>query len=500
MQNRLLFTVCVVVLLGLSSLSGAERDGQLPQLAKMGSHEAVLGLLKTGVDVDSVSQDQSTALHWAVYQDDNHLTRLLLSNGADPNAVNRNGTTPLTLACTNANAGLVNRLLDAGADPVLAPTGEPPLLTCSRTGSVAAVKALLSYGANVNATESWRNQTSLMWTANEGHIDVMRALLERGASIDAASNGGVTALMFAVRQNAQNAVRLLIDAGAAISLETDPNQTRLGAAQNSVLSLAIQNTHYSVAAMLLDAGADPNTRDGRGNTPLHDLVTSRSPRRHLGNSFVEAAAIDPSEFSSLDLMHLLLTRGADINARTEPVPIVHERWTDEGISSAGRPFIDNRINLGGATPYLLATQAADLEVMQVLAANGADPRLASYANNTPLMVAAGVGHVEGSRRFKPEEVALEAVKFTLAAGVDVNASNANGQTALHGAVYRAADSIVQHLMDAGAKTDFKDELGRTALDLAEQGFNQVASLIRRDRTAELLRTLGAASGNPKETE
>jgi len=79
----------------------------------------------------------------------------------------------------------------------------------------------------------------------------------------------------------------------------------------------------------------------------------------------------------------------------------------------------------------------------------------------------------------------------------VNALNANGQTALHGAVYRAANSVIRYLVEAGARTDFQDELERTPLKLAEEGFNQVASLIRRDTAATVLKELGAKSTPPR---
>jgi ankyrin repeat protein len=173
------------------------------------------------------------------------------------------------------------------------------------------------------------------------------------------------------------------------------------------------------------------------------------------------------------------------------VRVVHEKWTDKGIFSANRPFMDNGVNMGGATPYLLAAQAADVEAMRLLHALGSDPRAVTSAGNTAVMLAAGVGYVEGSRRYRPERDALEAVKLAVAAGVDVNATNANGQTALHGAVYRAANTIIGQLVHAGARTDVSDELDRTPLKLAEQGFNQVASLIRRDSAAALLRELSA---------
>jgi ankyrin repeat protein len=187
--------------------------------------------------------------------------------------------------------------------------------------------------------------------------------------------------------------------------------------------------------------------------------------------------------------------GADPNAVTADAKVVHEKWTDKGIYSAGRPFMDNGVNVGGATPYLLAAQAADVEAMRLLQQLGADPLRVTSASNTAVMVASGVGYVEGSRRYRTEREALEAVKLAVAAGVDVNAANANGQTALHGAVYRAANSIIRYLVEAGAKLDVPDELDRTPLKLAEQGFNQVASLIRRDNAAALLRELGAKSSS-----
>ena len=505
MQNRRLLVPFLVLLLVGTRVDAAGHETRLPDAAKTGDQAAVSRLLEDGADVNAPAVDGTTALHWAVYRDDADMAALLISVGADANAANRNGATPLTLACVNANPDMVEQLLGAGADPNVAPSGEPPLLSCARTGRVGAVRALLARGADLYATDQWRGQTALMWAAAENHAAIMNVLLEGGAEVDASSTGDFTALMFAVRQDARDAIRLLIAAGADVNLTAAPDQDtgrgrRRTPVAGSLLNIAISNRHYTVAAMLLDAGADPNAHDRRGNSVLHDAVASRSPRRHLGNQFVTFNGEDPSQLGSLDLIDMLLELGVDPNARTEPVPIVHERWTDDGIYSAGRPFMDNRVNIGGATPYLLAAQAADLDAMRLLTSRGADPRLATFANNTAVMLASGVGHVEGSRNFRPEHVALEAVKLALAEGVDINAINANGQTALHGAVYRAADGIIQHLVGAGARTDFEDELDRTALDLAEKGFNQVASLIRRDRSAALLRELGAESSPAEESK
>jgi ankyrin repeat protein len=475
--------------LAVAALDAAAPDTRLPEAARAADRDAVNTLIAAGNPVDAAEPDGTTALHWAVYHDDLAMTGRLLDAGANVNAANRNGATPLTLACTNRGAAVVDRLLKAGADVSLTSDGAPPLLACARAGAVAAVRMLIARGADVNAKDSYRGQTALMWAASEDHADLIKVLLAGGAAVDTRSKGNFTALMFAVRQDARRAVDLLVEAGADVNL-TGPNGQDL-------LPLAISNRHYTVAATLLDAGALPTTRNRQGTTPLHELIASRSSPRHNANQFIAPGEDETPQLSSVDLLKKLVEFGADPNARTEPTPIVHERWTDKGIYSAARPFMDNGVNLGGATPYLLAAQAADVEGMRLLQTLGADPRLATYANNTAVMLAAGIGHVEGSRRFRPERDALDAVKLAVAAGVDVNALNANGQTALHGAVYRAANSVIRYLVEAGARTDFQDELERTPLKLAEEGFNQVASLIRRDTAATVLKELGAKSTPPR---
>ena len=473
----------IPVVLAATAIGAAAPDTRLPEAARAGDRIAVNRLLASGATVDAPEPDGTTALHWAVYHDDLAMTRSLVEAGANVNAANRNGATPLTLACTNRSTAVIERLLKAGADANVVSSGAPPLLACAQAGAVPGVQMLIARGADVNAKDSFRGQTALMWAAAENHADLIKVLLAGGAVVDARSNGNFTALMFAVRQDAREAVPLLLAAGADVNL-TGPNG-------QDVLRVAITNRHYTVAATLLDAGARTMTRDKQGDTPLHELVTSRSAPRHLDNQFISRGEDESPQLSSLELIKKLVTHGADPNARTEPTPIIHERWTDKGIYSAARPFMDNGVNLGGSTPYLLAAQAADVEAMRLLQTLGADPRLTTYANNTAVMLAAGIGHVEGSRRYRPERDALEAVKLAAAAGVDVNASNANGQTALHGAVYRAANSVIRYLVEAGARTDFQDELERTPLKLAEQGFNQVASLIRREAAATLLKELGA---------
>ena len=210
-NRRRLTPLLLLLLLASAGLGAGEPDSRLPELARAGDGAAVSRLLQQeGIDVDAAQVDGTTALHWAAYGDDAELAALLLDAGADPDAVNRNGSTPLALACANAGTAVVARLLDAGADPRLAPTGEPPILTCARTGSVAAVRALLAGGADIDAVDSWRGQTPLMWAAAENHVPGHApAAGGRCHGRRTSSTGGFTALMFSVRQDARDALRLL---------------------------------------------------------------------------------------------------------------------------------------------------------------------------------------------------------------------------------------------------------------------------------------------------
>jgi hypothetical protein len=120
----------------------------------------------------------------------------------------------------------------------------------------------------------------------------------------------------------------------------------------------------------------------------------------------------------------------------------------------------------GATPFLLAAAAVDLSAMRFLAANGADPLLATKEDTTPLMVAAGMGRLQDHFTEQEEESALEAVKLALELGSDVNAVNQNGRSALYGAASVGANAIIQFLVDQGAKVDVKDKWGLTPWNIA----------------------------------
>jgi ankyrin repeat protein len=448
------------------------RDVPLIEAVKSGDRTAVGTLVTKKTDVNLPEADGTTALHWAVHRDDLQIADLLIRAGAQVRAANRYGVTPLSIACTNGNAALIGRLLDAGADPnTVLPDGETALMTAARTGTVDAVKVLLARGANVDAREPSKGQTALMWAAAENNAAVIKVLTEAGADIRAQSNSGrFTPLMFAVRAGHLDATRALLDAGANVNT-TLPDGT-------SPLVVAVINAHYELAGLLLEKGADPNA-DAQGWSALHQVAWSR--RHNAG--FNLPGPVPTGNLDSLDLVRKLVSHGANLNARVKKEPRDGNR---------------NMLNRIGSTPFLMAAKSDDVPLMRVLLELGADPKLTTDEGTTALMVAAGVGIWAPGENPGTHEEALAAVKLALEAGGGaVNDVNQNGETALHGAVYRGgAIPVIQFLADNGARLDVVNKKGWTPLTAAD-GVEYTPNVLKRDpEAAALLRKLMRAQGLP----
>ncbi len=470
-------------LLSAAALLAAASDARLADAAKNKDQAAVRALLRQKVDVNSPAADGATALHWAAHWDDLETVELLIRAGANVNAANRYGVTPLALASTNGNAAAIERLLKAKADPNAAPReGETVLMTAARTGKVDAVRLLLAGGAGVNAKENWRGQTALMWAAAEGHAAAVEMLIEFGADIRARSKAGFTPLLFAIREGRAGVVRSLLKAGANVN-ETLPASTRLRRGGRSetdaeagpgALDLAVANAHFELAALLLEAGADPNAA-GPGWTPLHTITWVRKP----GAGSNDPAPHGSGKMDSLELVRRLAAKGANLNARMT-------KRSAAGASS---------LNMIGATPFLMAARTADAELMRLLARLGADPLAGNAEKSTPLMVAAGLGTRSPGEDAGTEKEVLEAVKAALELGNDVNAVDDDGNTAMHGAAYKHLPSVAQFLAERASIEIWnrKNSQGWTPLRIAE-GVHRGMNFRSSAATAAVFRKVMMAAG------
>jgi ankyrin repeat protein len=165
----------------------------------------------------------------------------------------------------------------------------------------------------------------------------------------------------------------------------------------------------------------------------------------------------------LDMIKLLLARGADPNARTKEAPPIRRQMLR---TTGTLEWVDYT----GQTPFLTAARAADLDVMRLLLDWGADPYITTFSGTTPLMAAAGINWVVDQTYDEGPAARLAAVKFCYELGMSVNDVNSMGLTAVMGAANRGSDDIIQFLVDKGARLDVKDKENRTPLNWAEGVF------------------------------
>jgi ankyrin len=427
-----------LALLGIGTILAAAAVDAPPLVdaAKQGDLAALRALIESGADVNAAEGDGATALHWASHRDDLEAADLLILAGADVNAVNYLGVTPLWSASLNGSPAMARKLLAAGARPnATLPSGETLVMTAARTGNADVVEQLLAAGADPNGSAE-RGQTALMWAASQQHAGVVEVLLRYGADVHARSDvwtqlwqstqsievhpdlhmwiqhGGLTPLLFAARVGDLASAKLLLAAGADVN-----DATAYG---TSATVVAVQSGNLELVELLLESGADPNAA-GAGYAALHWAILRRDT----------------------DVVAALLANGADPSMplltdtpfrRLSPLDLsFHPAWI-------------------GATPFWLAARFNEPDVMRLLVDHGADPSFVHYVDywgdgepvqgwprvtegeTTALMAAAGMGAGSGFRRIQDpaeaEALAIASIELALELGIDPNAANAQGRTAL----------------------------------------------------------------------
>ena len=466
-------------------------------------------LLERKADVNAPQADGATAIEWAAYRDNLQMADLLIAAGANVKTPNREGATPLSLASINGSPAMLQALLKAGADPnERGPQGETPLMLASRNGNTDAIRVLLDRQADVGAKEKLRGTTALMWAVEQAHPAAVKMLIEHGANVSDGSNpdtrnarnnlantvterlnssfgaagqarargtagnvganaqpagedfrppsrrpaptdgGGLTPLVFAARQDCMECAKLLLEAGADVN-----QRTRYGW---TPLLVATQNRHYKLAAYLLDRGANARIANNGGWSPLYLATDNRNIES--GDYPVRTPDMDHLEF-----IKLLLAKGADVNARICGTASTPAKCTGDSTETRTN-FTMQWLFEDGATPFLRAAQSGDVTLMKLLLAKGADPKIFTAHNVTPLAAASGIGWVEGVTFEWSEAESLEAVRMCLESGIDPNVADDEQRTALHGAAHKGRPAVIQMLFDHGANLNAHDAGSRDSVN------------------------------------
>jgi ankyrin repeat protein len=518
------------IVIGLAVTAGAAGPSSISDAAMRGDRASVLALIKQGADVNAPQGDGVTALHWAARSADADMVKALVAAGASASARTELGAfTPLHLAAERGAAPIVAALLSAGAAvDARSTTGATPLMLAAAAGDTPTIAALIDAGANVNAEESDRLQTPLIFAAASDRLDAVKLLVARGADPNhstkltdlsalskngenpdgrnlampagsrrrpakiltpgaerqhmfneqVAWQGGMTPLLYAIRQGNTAVALALLDLGV-------PVNQRKGGDNASALLVATVNGQFDLAATLLERGADPNLTAENGVAPLYAAINLMwapragypQPRGHVNQ-----------KLSYLDLMTRLLEAGADPNQRlNKKVWYTNFNFDQSGVDEAG------------ATAFWRAAYGADVDAMKLLRTFGADPTIPTMkpaerpetgdvgrrelkdVSGVPplptggpgvpaLLAAAGVGYGEGfagnSHRHAPGGM-LAAVKYLVEEiGADVNLRDHEGNTAIHHAAARGDTEMIEYLVSKGADVKAVNREGQTTVDMA----------------------------------
>ncbi len=472
-------------------------------------------------DAPASRPDGSTPLQWAVFDGNVAEVKRLLAAGADPGAVNLYGVDAIQLAADESNTELLRLLLKAGANPnSVNADGETVLHLVARSGNLEAAKLLVNAGALVDPRERFGGQTPLMWATARRHPDLLQYLASKGADVNARSavrdyarvataesrakhldRGGFTPLMYAARENCRECVPVLLKYHADVTLP-DPSGM-------PPLSIALMNGNWDLAKLLIDAGSDVNQWDLYGQGPLNVAIANETVRGD-DNPLDQDV---PNRVTARDVVKMLVERGANPNQQLY-------------YQAAARTILGADTGRG-TTPFLSACANGDIEIVKLLLAHGANPRLATSDGQGPIILAttartggsgfpnSRIAGVAAPRRETIDDLpenqkdskgprvnpTVELIRLLAASGADVNLiakrhflQRTRGGSALHYATRAGNKEAMAALVDLGIDVNAKDEDGLTALDYAMgRGYVPFLQQVQAPRKdlADLLRSWGA---------
>jgi ankyrin repeat protein len=483
--------------------------------SQLGHAKMIETLVNAGSDLKTTTVHGATPLMLASAAGHPDAVRLLLSRGLDVNAVESvRGETALMFAAAYNRVDVMRLLIDAGANvnglskvfdlksPANSNPDEEAFLRNQQDGTRQSRGGSSAGGSGATPSNSTGPQAPPPTAARPP--DVAGGTRQFRYAELVSAQGGMSPLLFAARQGYMDAAQLLLARGANVNQVSTSDAT-------SPLLIAIINGHFDLAKVLLDAGANPKLASDNGVTPLYAVLNVQWAPKAL---YPQPRAYTQQKLTHIEMLKLLLDKGVDVNARLQ-----RKVWY------SGYNFDLSGVDEIGATPFWRAAYASDVEAMRLLIAHGADPNIPTIKpagrprtgdgdrgtvddvsteppvpvggpGVTPLQAAAGVGYGEGyaanSHRNAPVGW-MPAVKYLIEdLGVDVNARDHEGNTALHHAAARGDNEMILYLVSKGADVMAVNRAGETTLDMANGPVQRIQPF---PETIALLEKMGAKNNH-----
>lgn len=358
-----------------------------------------------------------TPLHFAAQNTKLNMVNLLLKSGANPNQVNMNRQLPLHIAAKLGNTRVCKKLAKVSNLNAQDADGKTPLYHACENNRSSVVKILVSAGANLELTKK-NGYTAIMIASKKGYYNIVKILAENGAE-----HKKNQCIHFAAKRGHPNVLSILLEHDTPIDLKCELYGM-------TPLHNACQYGQYESTALLIENGADLNSLDNVGNTPLHFAMHSKH----------------------IDLVRILLQRGAstDGNYKQPIIDLISYSHKMVKVFLENGFCIDQTNNIGRTLLHEACTYGR-ADTVKALLKNDAPTEATDIFNNTPLSLAVNRNNIKS-------------VELLLSHGANPNVkSEEDASIVLITAVAMHRYPIVKLLLEYNAKVDVVDNEGRTAL-------------------------------------
>ena len=433
--------LCEILLKHHAEINAVDKDGNQPlHFACKQTHTKIVKLMMShGADISAENKHRQTPLHTAVNgsNDCPELCEILLKHHAEINAVDINGNQPLHFACRQTHTKIVKLMMSHAADTSAENNHRQTPLHKAAGGlndCPELCEILLKHHAEMNAVDINGNQP-LHLACKQGHTKTMNLLLSHSADVRAINDSGHSPLLL-------------------ISKHITKSQRGVDSEGNHALHITSKSGILMAVQLLVDLGADTNSVNKHGQTPLHAAAGGEKDCPEVCEILLKHGAnINAVDVDESQLLHLACKRG-------------HEE-TMKLLLSYGADT--NAVNKCGQTPlHTAASRENDCpELCEILLKHDTKIDAVDVYGSQPLHLACRQGHAE-------------TVKLLLSYGADTNAVNKCGQTPLHTAAIGEGDcpEVCEILLTHDAKIDAVDVDGSQPLHLAcKQGHTKAVNLL-----------------------
>ncbi|XP_065580521.1 uncharacterized protein LOC136040243 [Artemia franciscana] len=436
---------------------------------KIGNLKDLKSCLRKGADINGRSTNSLTALHFAAQGPSLEAIKFISGQNIDVHIKDVDGQSALHVAAVHGKKNIVELLIRKIGLSVDNPDnyGKTALHVSAKNGHKDVVEVLLKNNASTNIKD-YSGNPPLHYAVGNDYIDVAKILLEKEASVDINEiQGGFTSLHWSAQRGHFELVNFFLQNRADVNARTDRDATPL--------HLAALNGHIDVVKALIQMGADVNAANIEGCTPLH--YATENGHEHIVDILIEYR-------TNIDAV--------DKGYNKAPLHYAAEDGHDKIVSALLRNNANANIaTVDGLTPLHLAVLSCQVKIVATLLEYGATLCAKDKHNSTPLHYAAMSGckaiaeiliskGAEINHKTETKETPLhiaalnghkDIIELLLRNKAQVRAQDINGNTALHVAAVSSTRDVIDLLLQKKAEVSDKSNNEMTPLHVAASNGN-----------------------------